>query len=118
MRKPIFLTVAALLLSTQGWAQEPTTSETEKAIKDEMSSFIFTESQLDEDADVTQDVIQINSSSNMYTSNVGYLFSPLRFKYRALDQKYNDNLSFVCPQWSLFQASTRTIPSAQTPGRT
>ena len=79
-----------LLFALQGGAQEPLTSDTEKALKDEAASFIFTESQLDEDADVTQDVIQINSSNNMYTSNVGYLFSPLRFKYRALDQKYND----------------------------
>lgn len=90
MRKRLLLAAALLTCAFQGWAQEPATSDTEKALKDEAASFIFTESQLDEDADVTQDVIQINSSSNMYTSNVGYLFSPLRFKFRALDQKYND----------------------------
>ncbi|MBP3828928.1 MAG: TonB-dependent receptor [Bacteroidaceae bacterium] len=90
MRKRLLPSAVLLLLAMQGWAQEPTTSETEKAIKDEANSFIFTESQLDDDADVTQDVIQINSSTNMYTSNVGYLFSPMRFKFRALDQKYND----------------------------
>ena len=90
MRKRNLFAVVLLCLSAQGRAQEPVVGDTEKAIKDENASFIFTESQLDEDADVTQDVIQINSNNNLYTSNVGYLFSPLRFKYRALDQKYND----------------------------
>ena len=91
MKKKRFLFAAALLcMVCPTWAQEPTTTEQEKALKDEAASFIFTESQLDEDADVTTDVIQINSSTNLYTSNVGYLFSPLRFKFRALDQKYND----------------------------
>lgn len=90
MRKELLFAATLLGLAPQVWAQQPLVSETEKAIKDEEASYIFTESQLDEDADVTQDVIQINSSSNMYTSNVGYLFSPMRFKFRALDQKYND----------------------------
>ena len=90
MRKNLLFAALLLGLAAPAAAQEPTTSETEKALKDEATSFIFTESQLDEDADVTQDVIQINSSSNLYTSNVGYLFSPMRFKFRALDQKYND----------------------------
>lgn len=90
MRKRLLSAAALLFLALNGWAQEPVTSETEKALKDEAASYIFTESQLDEDADVTQDVIQISSSTNVYTSNVGYLFSPMRFKFRALDQKYND----------------------------
>ena len=90
MRKRLLLAAVLLTCAFQGWAQEPATSETEKTLKDEAASFIFTESQLDEDADMTTDVIQINSSNNMYTSNVGYLFSPMRFKFRALDQKYND----------------------------
>ena len=90
MRKDLLLSAVLLASALPLCAQEPATSETEKALKDEAASFIFTESQLDEDADVTQDVIQINSSTNLYTSNVGYLFSPMRFKFRALDQKYND----------------------------
>ena len=90
MRKRNLFAVVLLCLSAQGRFLFNDAATTEKAIKDENASFIFTESQLDEDADVTQDVIQINSNNNLYTSNVGYLFSPLRFKYRALDQKYND----------------------------
>jgi hypothetical protein len=90
MRKNLLPAAAMLCLSSYVYAQEPVVSDAEKAVKDDAASFIFTESQLDEDADATQDVIQINSSSNVYTSNVGYLFSPLRFKFRALDQKYND----------------------------
>ena len=90
MRKTLFYSALLLACTAAVRAQEPVTTEPEKVMKDEAASFIFTESQLDDDADVTQDVIQINSSSNVYTSNVGYLFSPMRFKFRALDQKYND----------------------------
>lgn len=39
---------------------------------------------------MTDNVIIVNSNSNIYASEVGYLFSPARFRYRALDQKYNE----------------------------
>lgn len=55
------------------------------------SAFTFTESQLGEDDDAVQSVTALtSSSSDMYLSEVGYLFSPMRFKVRALDSKYND----------------------------
>ena len=90
MRKNLILATALLFACAHVCAQDAVTTDVEKALKDEATSYIFSESQLDEDADATQDVIQINSSANVYTSNVGYLFSPMRFKYRALDQKYNE----------------------------
>ncbi len=37
-----------------------------------------------------QNVTILNSNSNVYASEAGYLFSPVRFRYRAFNQKYND----------------------------
>ena len=54
------------------------------------AAFTFTESQLGEDDDMSQNVTVINSNSNVYANEVGYLFSPVRFRYRAFNQKYND----------------------------
>lgn len=94
MRTRFLCAVALTFLGIQGWAQQPSTttglSDAEAAARDDNATFIFSEAQLDDDADSQQDVIQINSATNLYTSNVGYLFSPLRFKFRALDQRYNE----------------------------
>ena len=54
------------------------------------SAFTFTEAQLGEDNDRSSDVTILNSNSNVYASEVGFLYSPLRFRYRALNTKYND----------------------------
>ena len=54
------------------------------------SAFTFTEAQLGEDDDMSDNVTIMNSNSNVYASEAGYLFSPVRFRYRALNQKYND----------------------------
>lgn len=63
-----------------GTQQPPSDSET----------FTFTEAQLGEDDDMSQNVTILGSSNNIYASEVGYLFSPVRFRYRAFNQKYND----------------------------
>ena len=39
---------------------------------------------------MTQNVTIVNSNTDIYASQVGYLFSPARFRYRAFDQKYNE----------------------------
>jgi hypothetical protein len=39
---------------------------------------------------MSQNVTITGSASNIYASQVGYLFSPMRFRYRAFNQKYND----------------------------
>lgn len=65
-------------------------ADTQKAASLDAASFVFTESQLGEDDDVTQNVIMVSSNSNVYASNVGYLWSPARFKYRAYNSRYND----------------------------
>ena len=51
--------------------------------------FTFTESQLDDDNDASQTVSTITSSNNdPYLSEVGFRFSPMRFKVRAYDNMY------------------------------
>ena len=57
----------------------------------ENNSYAFTESQIDEDADVAASSASIiTSSSNMYLNEVGYLFSPMRFRVRAYDSQYTN----------------------------
>ena len=92
MRKNFLLTFAAFALSLHGWAQVPTTGDTGKTVDEEQEAFVFTESELDmsDESDISQDVIQISSGSNMYTSNINFTFSPMWFKFRALDQRYSD----------------------------
>ena len=54
------------------------------------SAFTFTEAQLGEDDDMSQNVTILSSNTNVYANEVGFTFSPTRFRYRALSQKYND----------------------------
>lgn len=57
--------------------------------EDDASDFTFTESQLDEDLDAAQTVSSVGSSSgNLYLSEVGFTWSSMRFRVRALDNQY------------------------------
>lgn len=82
--------VAVLLAAAPACQAQQTNPDPLKAIKEDNASFTLTESQLGEDDDMTQNVIMVSSNNNVYTSNVGYLFSPMRFKYRAYHSRYND----------------------------
>lgn len=54
------------------------------------SDFTFTESQLDDDADDAQTVSSIVSSDDdQYMSNVGFLWSAVRFRVRGYDNMYS-----------------------------
>ena len=66
------------------------TADAQKDTRQDVSAFVFTESQLGEDDEMTQNVIMVGSNNNVYTSNVGYLWSPVRFKFRAYNSRYND----------------------------
>ncbi len=90
MRKKLLLLATMVSASSLSYAQATDQSETETNLKQDNAAFVFTESQLGEDDDMTQNVIMVNSSNNVYTSNVGYLFSPMRYKYRAYNSRYND----------------------------
>lgn len=92
MKKKHQLLALALLTAPYSLAQNDTTSVSrqEAEILQDGSSFTLSESQLGEDDDQTANIIQVGSASNVYTSNVGYAWSPVRFKYRAYDSRYND----------------------------
>lgn len=53
-------------------------------------AFTFTESQLDEDENIPKNIVIFSSNRNVYASEVGYRFSPARFKFRGYNSKYND----------------------------
>ncbi|HCN54303.1 MAG TPA: TonB-dependent receptor [Prevotella sp.] len=87
MHKQLTLAVMALCYAPLVFAQS---NDTQPVKPNEESAFTFTEAQLGEDDDMSQNVTIINSTSNIYASQVGYLFSPVRFRYRAFNTKYND----------------------------
>ena len=96
MKKKHLLLVTALAAAPLVRAQSPdvAVADTLSGVEQEMltddASFTFTESQLGENEDITSDVIRINSSTNVYTSQIGWAWSGIWFKYRALDNAYND----------------------------
>ena len=89
MKKKVQLAVLALLMTTTAMAQVKETDQTVASGLDE-NAFTFTEAQLGEDDDMSQNVTILNSTNNVYAAEVSYLFSPMRFRYRAFNQKYND----------------------------
>ena len=88
MQKKLNLAVLAMCFAPAVYAQNDSigyhTEETTEA------AFTFTEAQLGEDDDMNQNVTIVNSATDIYASQVGFLFSPARFRYRGFDQKYND----------------------------
>ena len=89
MQNKLTLAVLALCFASLVHAQNDKTDQQKAPLVDE-SAFTFTEAQLGEDDNMTQNVTILNSNTNAYASGVGYLFSPVRFRYRGLNQKYND----------------------------
>ena len=87
--KRLKLAAIAFAVMPSLYAQEVSDSTLQTAIQDEQA-FTFTEAQLGEDDDMSQNVTIIHSNNNIYASQVGYLFSPVRFRYRAFNQKYNE----------------------------
>ena len=83
MQKKLILAAMAISYAPLTFAQSDSTNVGEAA-------FTFTEAQLGEDENMGQNVSIVSSGSNVYASEVGYLFSPMRFRYRALNQKYNE----------------------------
>ena len=91
MKKKLKLAVMVLFVAAPVFAQtdDNKQQEGESAIMSEQT-FTFTEAQLGEDDDMSQNVTIISSNQNIYASQVGFTFSPLRFRYRAFNQKYNE----------------------------
>ena len=90
MQTKFKLSLIALCFSSFAMAQNVETTESQKTNGLDESAFTFTEAQLGEDDDMSQNVTIMNSGTNIYASEVGFQFSPVRFRYRAFNQKYND----------------------------
>ena len=90
MQKKLKLATLALFSCTLAMAQNEKNTEQNMAQGLDENAFTFSEAQLGEDDDMSSNVTILNSSSNVYAKDAGYLFSPVRFRYRAFNQKYND----------------------------
>lgn len=89
MKNKLKLAVIALCSASSVAAQEVDSLGLGNVAQDEQA-FTFTEAQLGEDDDVSQNISVAGSNSNTYARNVGYRFSAARFKYRAYNSKYNE----------------------------
>ena len=89
MQKKLKLAVIALCCSACAFAQTDE-KQGQKAVAVDESAFTFSESQLGEDDNVSQETTILGSNSNVYASEVGYRFSAARFKFRAFNSKYSD----------------------------
>lgn len=87
MQQKVKLAMIALCYSPLTFAQN---TEQKVASNLDENAFTFTEAQLGEDDNVSQNVTILNSNSNVFASEAGYLFSPMRYRYRAFNQKHND----------------------------
>lgn len=88
MSKGVKLMAAALLLTTGATAQ---VVKTDSISGNDDFDFSLTEGQIDEDAEAASTVTLVQSSKDPYLSEVGYKWSAMRFKYRALDNAYVGN---------------------------
>lgn len=90
MQKKLKLTLAALCFTPAVFAQTTDSLYVDATTSSDEAAFTFTEAQLGEDEIMSQNVTVLSSNSNIFASQVGYAFSPVRFRYRAFNQKYND----------------------------
>ena len=90
MSKGVKMMALACCISAGAMAQ--TTVDTLQTQSDEFD-FTFSEAQLDEDNDAAQTVSSIVAAKDDYfLSEVGYRFSPMRYRVRAYDNKYSQTL--------------------------
>ena len=87
MQQKVKLAMLALCYGPLAFAQNV---EQKAASNLDENAFTFTEAQLGEDDDMSQNVTILNSTSNVYASEAGFLFSPMRYRYRSFNQKYNE----------------------------
>lgn len=90
MQKKLKLAVMALCFAPMALAQTPEKEKEEQDANTSEEAFTFTEAQLGEDDDMSQNVTIISSNQNIFASSAGFQFSPVRFRYRAFNQKYNE----------------------------
>lgn len=88
MRKGVRFLAIALCLTSGAMAQEVSTDTV--SLGDDFD-FSLTEGQLDEDAEAASTVTLVSSVRDPYKSEVGFRWSSMRFRYRALDNQYVGN---------------------------
>lgn len=82
MKQRLGLAIVLFCLMPALFAQQ----KAKQNAREDNASFMFTESQLNEDDDAAQSTSALVTSNNdVYLSNVGYLFSPMRFRVRGYD---------------------------------
>ena len=59
-------------------------------LDDNNESYTFSEGQLGEDEDFAGTTAMVSSNDDYFLSEVGYLFSPMRFRIRAYESMYNN----------------------------
>ena len=91
MMKHLKLFVMVFCIAGSASAQvNQKTSEPETSTELTDDAFTFTEAQLGEDDNVTQNITIVGSNNNVYASQVGFRFSAARFKFRGYNSKYNE----------------------------
>ncbi len=90
MQNKVKIAVIALCYCPLLYAQTEKSEQQKQTATIDENAFTFTEAQLGEDEDMSQNVTILGSNSNIYADQVGYLFSPVRFRYRAFNQKFNE----------------------------
>lgn len=90
MQKKLIFAAIALCSCCIVRGQINTDDHSEQPNTMDESAFTLTEAQLNENDHMNGGVLILNSRSNVYASEVGFLYSPLRFRYRALNLKYNE----------------------------
>ena len=82
MQNKVKIAVMALCYTPIALAQNTNNTEQKQAQGLDEQAFTFTEAQLGEDENMSQNVTILNSSTNLFASQAGYLFSPMRYRYR------------------------------------
>jgi len=63
----------------------------QNTFREDNATFIFSEDQLGDDDESAGTASLVSHQNDPYLSEVGYLFSPMRFRYRAFDSQYSRN---------------------------
>ena len=87
MKKGVFLLVSAWCVAgAASFAQSVVTDAVGEP--DENTDFTFTESQLNEKVIASQAISSIVAKNDPFLNEVGFRFSPMRFRVRAYDNRY------------------------------
>lgn len=96
MKKKFLLSVMAILMYTMASAQVNDPGQAMASGLDE-NAFTFTEAQLGEDDDMSANVTILNSTNNVYASEVGYLFSQYASGIVASTRSTTTSMSMARP---------------------